>query len=82
MENSLKLVKLWGTLEHIKSEIDNVAIPLGTHLSLEDPPLMIALEEVSQRISEHFERYKLVAEVRRKKRGIRKSPFLFAPLSR
>jgi hypothetical protein len=69
MDNSLKLVKLWGTLERVKSEIDNVAVPLGTHLSLEDPQLMIAMEELSRRITEHFERYKLVAVVRRNKQG-------------
>jgi hypothetical protein len=69
MDNSLKLVKLWGTLDHLKGEIDNVAVPLGTHLALEDPQLMIALEELSQRITGHFERFKLVAEVRRTKQG-------------
>lgn len=69
MDNSLKLVRLWSTLEHIKGEIDNVAVPLGSHLALEDPQLMIALEELSSRITAHFERYKLVAEVRRTKQG-------------
>jgi hypothetical protein len=32
MDESLQLTKLWATLEHVKEEIDNVAIPLGSYL--------------------------------------------------
>jgi hypothetical protein len=69
MHESLQLAKLWTTLERVKGDIDNVAIPLGSHLGLEDPKLMIAMEELSNRITAHFERYKLVAVVRRTEQG-------------
>jgi hypothetical protein len=69
MHESLQLAKLWTTLERVKGEIDNIAIPLGSHLGLEDPKRMIALEELSNRISAHFERYKLVAVACRKEQG-------------
>ncbi len=59
---SNKLAKLWNSLEGIKTEIDNVAVPLGAHLGLEDPELMQALEELSAKIDEHFKKFKLVAE--------------------
>jgi hypothetical protein len=64
MDESQKLAKLWTTLGHLKEEIDNVAVPLGLHLGLEDPQLMIALEELSERIAAHFERFRLTAVVR------------------
>ncbi len=69
MDQSVQLARLWVTLHEIKEQLDNVAVPLGSHLSLEDPALMIAMEELSERIAAHFERYKLVAVVRHKKRG-------------
>lgn len=61
MDQSLQLAKLWTALGSIKGEIDNVAIPLGSHLGLDDPELMIALEELSHHITSHFERFKLEA---------------------
>lgn len=69
MYESLQLAKLWTSLEHVKGEIDNVAIPLGSHLGLDDPELMIAMEELSHRITTHFERFRLVAVVRCTKQG-------------
>jgi hypothetical protein len=69
MHKSLQLAKLWTTLERVKGEIDNVAIPLGSHLGLEDPKLMIALEELSNCITAHFERYKLEAAIRHAEQG-------------
>jgi hypothetical protein len=69
MNESQQLAKLWTTLEEAKERIDNVAIPLGSHLGVDDPELMIALEELSQRINAHFERFRLVAVDRRKKQG-------------
>ncbi len=61
-QNNLKLAKLWTSLQGIKEEIDNVAVPLGTHLGLEDPNLMQALEELSAKIDDHFKKFNLVAE--------------------
>lgn len=69
MDNSLRLARLWTTLERVKEELDNTAIQLGFHLSLEGPQLMIALEELSEKITDHFERYRLVAEVCHTKQG-------------
>ena len=69
MDKSLQLAKLWMTLGRIKWKIDNVAIPLGSHLGLDDPELMIALEALSQAIAAHFERFKLVAVVHNTKQG-------------
>jgi hypothetical protein len=62
VENSVKLAKLWTTLDEIKTQIDNTAVPLGAHLGLEDPELMIALETLSEKIDRHFKKFKLVAE--------------------
>ena len=40
MDKSIQLAKLWVTLDQIKGQLDNTAIPLGSHLSIEDPELM------------------------------------------
>jgi hypothetical protein len=64
MEQSIQLAKLWMTLDSIKDELDNVAIPLGSHLSLDDPELMIVMEELSAKINSHFERFELLAHAR------------------
>jgi hypothetical protein len=58
---------LWMALKDIQSRIDNEAIPLGMHLSIEDPELMQALETLSERIGVHFGRWHLVAERRKEK---------------
>ena len=65
-ESNLQLAKLWVLLEEIRNRIDNEAVPLGMHLSIEDPELMQALENLSERIGKHFGRWRLVAEPRRK----------------
>lgn len=62
MEASTQLAKLWVTLDGIKTEIDNVAVPLGGHLGLHNPELMIAMEELSEKIAAHFEKFRLVAQ--------------------
>ena len=60
MDQSMKLARLWTALGEIKDEIDNVVLPLGSHLSMGDPQLGIALEELSAKIEEHFRRFRLV----------------------
>jgi hypothetical protein len=65
MIQALRLAKLWVTLSEIKSELDNVAVPLGSHLGIEDPQLMIAMEELSAKIEAHFDKFKLTAELDR-----------------
>lgn len=60
-ENSIKLAMLWTSLNEVKSRLDNEIIPLSSYLALEDPELMIALETLSERIGDHFDRYRLQA---------------------
>jgi hypothetical protein len=69
MDESQQLAKLWTTLEHVKEQIDNIAVPLGCHLGLDDPELMVALEELSHQITTHFERLRLVTVVSRLGQG-------------
>jgi hypothetical protein len=69
MDESQQLAKLWTTLEHVKEQIDNIAVPLGCHLGIDDPELMVALEELSHRIATHFKRFRLVAVARRTEQG-------------
>jgi hypothetical protein len=49
VNQSIQLARLWITLDEVKDRLDNVAIPLGSHLSLDDPELMTAMEELSER---------------------------------
>jgi hypothetical protein len=65
--DSLKLASLWTKLGEMQGALDNEIIPLASHLSLDDPELMIALEELSAKITAHFDRFKLVAEVRKQR---------------
>ena len=67
-ESNLQLAKLWVILEEIRNRIDNEAVPLGMHLSIEDSELMQALENLSERIGKHFGRWRLVAEPRKEKK--------------
>lgn len=58
---SSKLATLWSALFDTEKQINEVILPLASHLSLEDPQLMIALEELAQRIDDHFKKFKLEA---------------------
>lgn len=60
-----KLAKLWVSLAGLKEEIDNTTVPLGAYLGLEDPDLMLGLEELSALIQKHFEKFRLVAVARK-----------------
>lgn len=66
MNNSIKLAVLWSQLKTVKDKLDNEIIPVGGFLGIEDPDLMIALEELSAKIENHFERFRLVAEIKKK----------------
>jgi len=59
--DSVKLAELWTNLKAVKDKIDNQIIPVGGYLGIEDPKLMIALEDLSANIQNHFERFKLNA---------------------
>ena len=62
---SIKLAKLWMSLGEIKTNLDNEIIPVSGHLSIDDPDLMIAMEELSEKIGNHFNRFRLVAETKK-----------------
>jgi hypothetical protein len=63
--DSVKLAQLWIDLRNMKNKLDNEILPISGHLGLDDPELMIAMEELSEKISSHFEKFKLVAETRK-----------------
>lgn len=60
-DDSVKLAKLWTELKTIKDKLDNEILPVCGYLGIEDPDLMIALEELSAKIQNHFDEFKLVA---------------------
>jgi len=64
-EISIQLARLWATLGDVRGRIDNEVVPLGVHLGLEDPDLMLALATLSERIREHFAHWCLIAERRK-----------------
>jgi hypothetical protein len=66
MSDSIQLARLWVELKTVKDKLDNEIIPLGGFLGVEDPDLMISLEELSAKIENHFERFRLVAVTTRK----------------
>ena len=65
IDDSIKLARLWSELFALKEKLDNDIIPIGSYLGIEDPELMIALEELSARIENHFQRFHLVAIARK-----------------
>lgn len=65
IDDSIKLARLWTELFDLKEKLDNEIIPVGSYLSIEDPELMIALEELSEKIENHFQRFRLVGVVRK-----------------
>jgi hypothetical protein len=62
---SIKLANLWISLGEMKTKLDNEMIPVSSHLGIEDPELMIAMEELSEKIENHFKKFKLVAETKK-----------------
>ncbi len=62
MNDSIKLAQLWTGLKVVKDRLDNEIIPIGGHFGIEDPELMIALEELSAKIQNHFDRFRLVVD--------------------
>ncbi len=62
---SIKLAKLWTSLGDLKNKLDNEIIPVGGYLGIDDPDLMISMEELSEKIGNHFNRFQLVAETKK-----------------
>jgi hypothetical protein len=66
LETSLSLGKLWSLLSECQQNIDEEILPRANHLSLEDPALMEALENLSGAIRDHFEKFRLVVVPQRR----------------
>ena len=58
---SIQLARLWTSLAEVQARIDNEIIPVGVHLGIEDPDLMVALETLSGKIKTHFDQHTLQA---------------------
>ena len=58
---TIQMARLWTVLAEVEARIDSEIIPVGVHLGIEDPDLMVALEALSEKIKTHFDRYKLQA---------------------
>lgn len=66
MNDSIKLAGLWIGLKTVKDKLDNELIPVAGFLGVNDPELVNALETLSAQIQNHFERFWLVPEARKK----------------
>lgn len=62
---SIKLAKLWMNLGELKIQLDNEIIPVGSHLGIDDSEMMMAMEQLSEKIGNHFNRFRLVAETKK-----------------
>ena len=62
---SIKLAELWVSLGEMKTQLDNEIIPVGSHLGIDDPELLMAMERLSEQIGNHFNRFRLVAETKK-----------------
>ena len=65
MNDSVKTAKLWTELQIIKDKLDNVLLPVSGHLKVDHPELIIAMEQLSERIGNHFDGFKLVVETKK-----------------
>lgn len=59
-----QLVRFWTKLFALKQKIDDQVIPLAYYLGTgqEDPELIYALEQCSEKIGEHLSQFKVSAE--------------------
>ncbi len=63
--DSVKLAKFWLELGKIKDKLDNEIIPVGGYLKIDDSELTTAMEELSAKIGNHFEKFTLKAETKK-----------------
>ncbi len=68
--DSIKLAQVWVSLKEMKDKLDNELLPISGHLGIEDPELMIAMEGLSEKIQNHFDKFRLVAEVKKVKTAL------------
>ncbi len=60
---SLNLAELWLGLSKIRAELSNRLLPMGTHLGIEDPKLMVKMQGLVNAIDEHFRKFRLQAVI-------------------
>jgi hypothetical protein len=58
---SIKLARLWTSLDKVKTIIENECIPLGAHLGIDDTDLMSALDNAVDAIVNHVTTFRLQA---------------------
>jgi hypothetical protein len=62
--DSIKLAQLWLSLREIKDQLDNEILPISGYLEVSDLELITAMEQLSKKIDNHFNKFKLAAEPR------------------
>lgn len=60
-ENSIKLGEFWIALNQLKIKIDNELIPVAGYLGVDDYELIDAMQNLSDNIENHFNRFELNA---------------------
>ncbi len=63
--DSIKLAQVGLELRNIKDKLDNEILPISGHLGIDDPELVEAMQELSEKIGNHFASFKLVAETKK-----------------
>lgn len=62
MKDSIKLARLWMSLDQVKRTIENECIPLMAHLDVDaDHELVIALDKTVEAIANHVNTFRLQA---------------------
>ena len=60
-DNSIKLGKFWIALNNLKIKIDNELIPVAGYLGVDDYELIDAMQNLSDSIENHFNKFDLNA---------------------
>lgn len=60
-ENSIKLGEFWIALNQLKIKIDNELIPVAGYLGVDDYKLIDAMQNLSDSIENHFNKFDLNA---------------------
>jgi hypothetical protein len=67
IDASVKIAKLWQSLNEIKTSLDNEIIPLCVHLKAVDDDMLWAMQNLSDELANHFKKFHLVIQPNRKK---------------
>lgn len=59
--NSIKLGEFWIALNQLKIKIDNELIPVAGYLDVDDYELIEAMQDLSDSIENHFNKFELNA---------------------